>query len=72
MIKIYQDVLNVLIVGGQCHRGMFSCVYGQCISAVRICESRMPGMLGKNSCWQGWFGAIWRSRYTSTEVVIIC
>ena len=49
-----------------------SCVYGQCISAVRICESRMPGMLGKNSCWQGWFGAIWRSRYTSTEVVIIC
>ena len=42
------------------------------IAAVRICESGMPGMLGKNSCWQGWLGAIWRSRYTSTGVVIIC
>ena len=26
--------------------GMFSCVYGQCISAMRICESGMAGVLG--------------------------
>ena len=41
-------------------------------AAVRICEAGMLGMLGGNSCWPGWLGAIWRSRYTSTGVVIIC
>ena len=37
-----RSVLEDNVIGGT-----FSCVYGQCISAVRICESGMPGMLGK-------------------------
>ena len=47
-----RSVLENNVKGGSCDYGNSG------ISAVRICESGMPGMLGKNSCWQGWLGAI--------------